>query len=229
MDRLLSMVSAGKTLLFCSHAMYYLSAFCQRALWLRHGKVEALGPTSDVVRAYEQFLLAKVGAAVADAEPQPLRYESAGGSPARILAVRQTLGIGDLPHYERGEPWELEVEWETGDPALGFHLGVGLNRSDELEVAAFATHLDGRPPFTGRRHHRARLRLPELPLVKGEFIIYVFLMGEEGLHVYDQRQLRQAFRVDCPAYRFGLVEMEHAWSEVQVAQEAAGQVTCASQ
>src|ERR1700692_2010887 len=37
MDRLLQFVGAGGTLLFCSHAMYYGSAFRQRALWLREG------------------------------------------------------------------------------------------------------------------------------------------------------------------------------------------------
>ncbi|HEX2163414.1 MAG TPA: ABC transporter ATP-binding protein, partial [Thermoanaerobaculia bacterium] len=50
MDRLQAYVEAGGTLLFCSHAMYYVSAFCQRALWLRQGRVEALGPVDRVVR-----------------------------------------------------------------------------------------------------------------------------------------------------------------------------------
>ncbi|HZI64284.1 MAG TPA: ABC transporter ATP-binding protein, partial [Thermoanaerobaculia bacterium] len=210
-DRLLHYIGRGGTLLFCSHAMYYVSAFCERALWLRHGKVEALGPTAEVVREYEQFLLAKVDAAVADSEGPAARHAAAGG-PARILALRQPLGIGDTPRYQRGEPWELELEWESRDPSLGFHVGVGINRSDDLEVAAFGTHLDRRPPFTGASRYRVRLRLPELPLVKGDFVLYVFLLGEEGLHVYDQRLLRPAFRVESSGYRFGLVEMAHAWS-----------------
>ncbi len=53
MDRLLQFVGAGGTLLFCSHAMYYVSAFCQRALWLRQGRAEALGPVAEVVRDYD--------------------------------------------------------------------------------------------------------------------------------------------------------------------------------
>ena len=35
MDRMHELVRGGRTLLFCSHAMYYVSAFCERALWLR--------------------------------------------------------------------------------------------------------------------------------------------------------------------------------------------------
>ncbi|MCI0344366.1 MAG: ABC transporter ATP-binding protein, partial [Chloroflexi bacterium] len=42
MDRLQRYVEEGGTLLFCSHAMYYVSAFCRRAMWLKQGRVEAL-------------------------------------------------------------------------------------------------------------------------------------------------------------------------------------------
>ena len=75
MDRLVRFVEAGGTLLFCSHAMYYVSAFCQRALWLRQGRVEALGPVHDVVRAYESYLLEK-----------SVTAERSGGMPARSVA-----------------------------------------------------------------------------------------------------------------------------------------------
>src|SRR4051812_27301279 len=67
MDRLRVFVDSGGTLLFCSHAMYYVSAFCQRALWLRQGRAEALGPVSEVVREYENFLVAKSARAAAAA------------------------------------------------------------------------------------------------------------------------------------------------------------------
>ena len=72
----------GTTIVFCSHAMYYVSAFCQRALWLRQGKVAALGPVDQVVREYENFLLAKSEAL--SREPVEGRDgEAAGTEPGR--------------------------------------------------------------------------------------------------------------------------------------------------
>ena len=122
MDRLRLFVGGGGTLLFCSHAMYYVSAFCQRALWLRHGRAEALGPTEEVVREYENFLVAKSAqAAEGMAAPPPPSL------PARIASAR-LLGRETL--YTQGDPWELEVTWESEDPRLAFHLGVGVNRAD---------------------------------------------------------------------------------------------------
>ena len=206
MDRLLRFVDGGGTLLFCSHAMYYVSAFCQRALWLKGGRVAALGPVEEVVREYENFLVAK---SVARQEEEPEAAEAAY-RPARIAGSRLNLP-GPLPRYATGEPWELQIEWETEDPGLAFHLGVGINRADEVEVCSFATHLDGLPSWTGRRRYRARLRIPDLPLVKGEFTVYIFLLDNRGLHIHDQRRIARAFAVHSPFYEFGLVRAGHAW------------------
>jgi ABC-type polysaccharide/polyol phosphate transport system ATPase subunit len=205
MDRLRVFVDSGGTLLFCSHAMYYVSAFCQRALWLRNGRAEALGPVSEVVGEYENFLVAKSERA---AQESPLATAPTPGMPARILLARLAE---PRSFYTQGDPWVLEVEWETTDPRLGFHLGVGINRADGIEVCSFATHLDGLPPAAGERRHAARLSIPSLPLVKGEFTLYIFLLDEEGLHIYDQRVIPAAFDVRSPAYAFGLVRVEHTW------------------
>src|SRR3954467_12302841 len=56
-DKIREFQESGKTILFCSHALYYISTICRRALWLDHGKVMRFGPALDVVHDYETFLL----------------------------------------------------------------------------------------------------------------------------------------------------------------------------
>jgi ABC-type polysaccharide/polyol phosphate transport system ATPase subunit len=232
MDRLLQFVGAGGTLLFCSHAMYYVSAFCQRALWLRQGRAEALGPVVEVVRDYENFLLAKSAPAAGRSVAGAAASGSGGGDaaedgvpadqplgPARLLGVRVSGGAsaeapaGAVPLFAHGDDLELEIEWESQRADLAFHVGIGINRIDDLEVGSLATHLDGRPPMTGRTRYRLGVVLPRLILVKGEFTLYVFLLDEVGLHIYDQRIYRRAFGVHSPGYAFGMVTLEHHWQE----------------
>jgi len=212
MDRILAFAEQGRTLLFCSHAMYYVSAFCSRAIWLREGRVEAAGETERVVREYERFLLAKQAPGAASAEAAPPPGAEARSAPARLLAVRQLTASGEQPSYRVGDRWELEVDWECEDPGLAFHVAVGINRAEDgLPVASFATHYSGAPPLSGRRRHHLRLELPELPLAKGNFSLAVFLLDEQGLHVYDQRLVPEAFAVLSPQFVPGLVEIAHAW------------------
>ncbi len=210
-----SFVASGRTLIFCSHAMYYVSAYCQRALWLRQGRVAALGPVEQVVRDYENFLLSKdkgaPRAAGEDQTPTP--------GPARIVSVRQ---LTDRPaaSYHYRDPWCLEIEWRTTEPALPFHVGVGVDRIDGVQICSFGSHRDGLEPWRGSSRYRARLQVPELPMLKGEFTLYIFLLDEEGLHVYDQKVIPSAFSIEASGeYRFGLIETEHDWQSLPPADE----------
>jgi hypothetical protein len=126
--------------------------------------------------------------------------------------VRQISASGERPVYRRGDPWEVEIDWECADAALGFHVAVGINRAEDgLPVASFATHYAGLPAFAGRERYHLRLTLPALPLAKGNFSLSVFLLDEQGLHVHDGRQVPEAFSVVAPRFLPGLIEIEHAW------------------
>ena len=206
MDRLLRFVDSGGTLLFCSHAMYYVSAFCQRALWLRGGRVAALGDTAAVVRDYENYLAARAAAPGDGAAPPTARPEGPATF-GRVRIVGRPEPIVLAPEAELA----LEMEWSSDDAARRFHLGVGVNRSDGVEVFAASTREDAMPGFEGERRYRVRWVVPALPLVKGEFTLYVFLLDEHGLHIYDQRILQRAFTVESAGYHFGLIRSHHRW------------------
>ena len=242
MDRMGRFVAAGGTLLFCSHAMYYVSHFCQRALWLRNGRPEALGPVDHVVREYESYLALKQRAGSAHSGGEVPREALPTVRPARLTQVRVVrqsagrtaeagmAGAGEVgageddakpasPVYRTGDPLVVEVCCEAQEASTPLHVGIGVNRADGLEVASFSSFHDGMPPLADRQRHRLRLKLSEVPLVKGEFSLYVFLLDDAGLHVYDERVVPSAFRVASAAYRFGLVDVDHSW-EVEDAAES---------
>ncbi|MEM6793724.1 MAG: polysaccharide ABC transporter ATP-binding protein [Acidobacteriota bacterium] len=200
MDRIRELLDGGCTFLFCSHAMYYVSAFCQRALWLRGGTTEALGPAEEVVREYEHFLGRK--------NEGRMRQE------AEMAAARGPAWIESLSHGERldpGEPLAIELELHTRSPSVAVHVAIGLDLSNGTQVCAFSTHRDGLEPLTGRSSYRVSLALPAVPIHKGELDLYVFVMDEEALHAYDQRIVPQAVRVDPDNYSVGLLDPPHSW------------------
>jgi lipopolysaccharide transport system ATP-binding protein len=207
MTHLKSYVEGGGTLLICSHALYYISAFCERSLWLRDGRIEALGPTKEVVPRYEAFLDQK---AERGGQAQEI-VEAAVSAPARIDEVRLLTGST----YRYGQPMEMEVTFSCEDPSMAFHLAIGINRPDEVEVASFLSHRSGAGPWSGQTRHTIKLEIPELPLVKNTFKLYVFLLAEDGLHIYDTKILEDAISVEYEQYPVGIVAIPHRWRTLE--------------
>jgi lipopolysaccharide transport system ATP-binding protein len=205
MVHLTDYVDKGGTLLICSHAMYYISSFCKQTLWMRDGQVEMLGPTATVVPRYEAFLDAKTDRLD---EPREI-VEATAASPARLADVRL---LSDST-CRQGDAFELEIGWTCEEAMEKFHVCVGINRPDEVEIASFLSHRSGAGPWTGATKHRVRLEVPALPLVKGNFKVYVFLLGEDGLHIYDTRIIDDAITVEYDDYPFGIVAIDHHWRE----------------
>lgn len=229
-DRITDFQKRGGTLLFCSHALYYIALLCDQAIWLKQGAVAAAGPALSVVRAYEEFLQEKERRRSSDAERQAAAATN-GRRPARLTEVLVHDGSG-YPRVEfaSGETVAVDVAFETDDPGLAFHARVGADREDGVQ--AFAVDTRGEPwaPLTGRRRYRLRLVFPELPIAQGEFRLYVFLGDETALHLHDLRVVKPGFTVVAPDYAVGLLRPRHVWSvseeepaaEVPAGRSAAG-------
>jgi len=202
MDHIQAFIERGGTILFCSHAMYYISAFCKRALWLRDGRIEALGPVERVVSAYEHYLLNRGSEKEGPKEIQERQ-------PARIENVRILTG----PTHSIGSELKIEIQWTSEDKSTGFHLGIGINRPDEVEIASFLSRDSDHDLWKGQQSYRSTFVIPELPMAKGSFKLYVFLLAENCLHVYDTRILPNAFSMEEGPYSFGIFSIAHQWED----------------
>jgi lipopolysaccharide transport system ATP-binding protein len=226
-DRITEFQQRGGTLLFCSHALYYIGMLCDRAVWLRQGEVAASGAALDVVRSYESFLQQKER----QADPHAPLAAADGRLPAWLADVLVHDGSGYArEEFASGEQVAVDVAFETSDPGLAFHVRVGIDREDGVQVAAMDTRGQPWAPMTGRRRYRVRLALPAFPIAQGDFRVYAFLGDEKALHLHDQRVLRPGFRVVSRDYVVGLVRPAHAWSleEEAEAEERAGAAAAAS-
>src|SRR5262249_53644908 len=159
-----------------------ISLLCQEALWLRGGQVEAYGPATQVTAAYEAYLNAREN----KLPEQPWQERRSGGElrEVRLIGGHQQgkdLSIG------RGTELGVQILWESDQAERSFHLGVAIDRVDNLTCFASSTLKDGLPPFSGHTTYRGFLRFPQLALTNGSFRLIIFLLDEHGVHVYDQK------------------------------------------
>jgi lipopolysaccharide transport system ATP-binding protein len=211
-DRITDFQKRGGTLLFCSHALYYVALLCDRAIWLREGRVAESGPSLPVVRAYEAFLQEKERRAAGPETSLP-ELPAEGRRPARFTDVVIHDGSGyPRAEFASGETLAIDLAFESEDPSLAFQLRVGADREDGVQAFAVDTRSEPWAPLSGRRRYRVRLTLPELPITQGDFRLYAFLGDETALHLHDLRILRPGFTVVAPDYAVGLVRPRSAWS-----------------
>lgn len=216
-DKIRDFQEAGKTILFCSHALYYISSICRRTLWLDHGRVMRYGPSLDVVHDYETFLLERDRALPGSDET------NVNVSPVRLREVTVIDRSGaPRDRFARGEDVHVRLRIEADSPAQPVHVIVGVHRSaDDLQCFAVGTHADGIPPLSGRREYDVTVRLVDVPLLRGDYTLVAFVGDEHAMTVFDRRDLRPAFSMTGDRYEIGLIAVDHRWDLSQRADEVA--------
>jgi len=117
-ERIMQLKAQGTTVLFCSHSMYQVESFCDRAVWLDHGQVQMEGPASEVVAAYTDSLRAEGGDGAVNGASKSATLVAAGLEIAP--AEGEVDALGSALHTEAVDP----------APAVS-----GLTRITGIEVA----------------------------------------------------------------------------------------------
>jgi ABC-type polysaccharide/polyol phosphate transport system ATPase subunit len=220
-DKIREFQEQKKTILFCSHALYYISSICRRALWLDHGTVMRCGPALDVVHEYETFLLQRDREHPAsEGEPAPERL----ASPVRFTELTVCDRSGrPRDRFERGDDIHVRVRVHAEDRSQAIHVIVGVHRSaDDLQCFAVGTHADGLAPLSGSTDYDLVVQLHDVPLLRGDYSIIAFVGDENAITVFDRRDLRPAFSMSADRYEIGLISVDHHWQLAPVEAAVAG-------
>jgi len=217
-DKIRDFQQRGKTIFFCSHALYYISTLCERTLWLDHGRLRQVGPSIDVVHAYETALMERD-------RQSPDRSFSPDDrrSPVQIRRIMVADRRGnEAAEFDTGDDIQLHVGIESVDPGIPIHLMVGVLRAaDETQCFAVGTHADVIQPLSGQRWYEVVVSLKQVPLLRGDYAVVVFAGDENAIHVYDRKDLRPAFSMRGERFEVGMMSVEHSWHVSEAVQSQA--------
>ena len=209
-DRIMTLRDSGATILFCSHSMYQIEALCTRALWLEKGTVQQMGNPAAVVARYQSFLdrdsVQTSTAARAQSSPQ---------GHARILAVRTQVddATGTSLEVQSGRQTVGISIGFASDPALPSPVvAVTINGPDGRILASSSTLADGlvlARDDSGRG--TASIEFPKIPLLKGEYFVWVYLLSENGIHIYDTASNVATLHFSQETLEQGMVSLAHSW------------------
>lgn len=227
LDRILAFRSNGCSILFCSHSPYHIRHLCDRALWLQDGQMQALGPTEQVLAAYEaasrqqRAALEPPQEGQADAAPAAAASGAPGVSAqgedrahwlqVQVLDLQPPADAQDLPVLP-GPDLLLELRAHVpGDVPPSF--GVMLEQLHGVGITAVTMHSQAGvlPVRQADGSWAMRLRFPALPLCSGDYVISAYLFDGSGLIVLDEWLRFLPLRFVSAQPLPGLVHLPHVW------------------
>lgn len=224
-DRIMAFKSNGCTILFCSHSLYQVEAVCDRVIWIDRGVVRMDGVPSDVIGAYNTFVNTETVPELANAGHRRLNGDAID-APGQI---RSKSGVARLHRVTvsvdsesgrrlklRSKESDLSVEVDfVSDPAMEPPtVGVAITKMDGQVVCSAGSHNDGRRlqrDADGRGS--VTLCFPEMPILKGIYGVDVYLLCENGIHVYEEASLVAELNVVQSGLEQGVVSLPHEWHQ----------------
>ena len=212
-DRMMGFKEQGKTILFCSHNMYQVGILCEKAMWLRDGRVELFGPTDEVVRTYEDYTRSETRL-YEDEKKNHMKSSEPASSPCLI----EDVGLEDRAgrRLDKVSPFAdvvlvMRVRAVHGD--VDTHFGFAIIRADDLMCFCALTTQDDMQITRLKRGDTVRvaLHVRGLSLLNGTYRIAAGILDEHALHLHHVTYSRP-FEVVDPRGRLGVATFEHYWS-----------------
>jgi ABC-type polysaccharide/polyol phosphate transport system ATPase subunit len=209
----------GVTLVFVTHQLDQVRKLCDRALWLDHGEVEAVGDPVRVVDHYLQEVSATqtgapAPAAAAPAKPaakDPNEEERWGSGEVVLTRVMLADDRGrELVALGPGTAVAIEIDVNVRVPQDDFVFGIGIYHADGTCVYGTNTDLEGLMPERLETDGRVRFVMPSLDLVAGSYRVDAAVHTRSG-RAFDYRRGALRFVVGARVHDIGVYRPKHQW------------------
>ena len=211
-DRMMRFRQEGKTIFFCSHSLYLVQELCSMSVWLKNGKMEKSGHTPGVINAYTDWVR----------EKETAFQTSSGDNEGLTKSVDKKLWIEkaaitdesghEIETIKTGQDIILKIVVRTTEQNnhIRGHIAIGLNRNNDESIYGVTTKMDGFLPISFYDGLNVSLKFPSLPLLSGQYYLFVYLGDEHAIHPYDIHRTRM-FTVENFTADPGVVRLAHEW------------------
>jgi ABC-type polysaccharide/polyol phosphate transport system ATPase subunit len=188
-ERMTSMVSAGRTLIFVSHSLPVVQELCPRAVLLDRGRVTASGDTAGVVAEYVDRLANSVRRA-----PSP-------GDVIEVTRLNALSSAGDH-RLKTDERVVLEVDVSAMQDLDDVVLGIGLSDGRRSNLIELNTRFTDGAMRIGEGDHHLVCEIPSLPLLPGTYEVwFVASSASKAVHFLYPRVIGTVIVTEGPPDR----------------------------
>lgn len=210
--------STGVAILFVSHDIASVKRFCDRGIWLHHGKIMLNADAIEVADAYQNHVRNEIdigndnNSVKKPENPSDLsKNEAAFG---RLSNVEILDGDGNPRNrYSYGDDLFVRIAYELfREVSEGVVLGCAIFRNDGLYVCGLNTGLDNFQIRSSEGKETIELTFQNIRLLSGVYSFTIGLFDRAGLVSSDALHEAAEFTVVSPYRAEGVYAMQHEWN-----------------
>jgi ABC-type polysaccharide/polyol phosphate transport system ATPase subunit len=219
LDRMTLFKKSGKTIVLVTHDLPTVEKFCDRALWLDSGRIQADGEPRRVIDAYRQEVARQDDARYREEQAAPPGSLTAGlvfkdrwgNGDIEITRVRLTDREGQERRvFQSGEDILIEMHYQVHRSTEDVVFGIGI--FDGKGVCCYGTNTDldevALPPLSPSG--RIAVRLEQVQLIEGHYLLDVAVHARDG-HNYDYQSGCLSFDIRSSRKDAGIYRIPHRW------------------
>jgi ABC-2 type transport system ATP-binding protein len=215
-QRMAEFRAQGRTVVLVSHSSDAIRSLCSHAAWLSDGVVREAGRAHDVVASYLADVHGDPDHAPAlqiEGIPSPGTRSGSGEVAITEVSFIDQNGISS-GNFRTNEPLTLVIRYRATGTVGNISCGVGVFSSVNLSylfgVSTAAAGID----VLAHGEGCVELTIPELPLLRGNYLVTIALVSTETAQAFDVHDRRYSFFVfenpDMPPTA-GMVHVPTTW------------------
>jgi lipopolysaccharide transport system ATP-binding protein len=207
----------GRTVLFVSHNMGAVARLCDRAAWLDHGRMRALGGAEDIIADYLATSANSSGEVNFSSEATPLP----GSDGVRLVAVRIRNQRGEISSsLDVRHPFTIEMQYRVFRPLPNLSVGLRILTHDGVSVFTTRDLDEGNgDPLRQPGDYVSRCEIPGNFLNYGQYFASFGAdcdrhLGHFSLHQVLSFQIEETGGIagHVPVRRLGILRTSFPWT-----------------
>ncbi len=211
-ERVRNLINKGTSVIFISHNMDAVIGLCDRTMVMDGGRVKYIGESKDAVVSFKEIMN---NHRAAQHKAALKKHKSLPDEKRKVEIVHVGFfdeGNNNKSVFETGQEMVVRITFRALQEIEEPVFGVGIWRSDGLYVTGLNTYLDEYLIERIDGYGMIELRLKELNLLDGEYLVTVGVLSKGSLGFYVLEKNKYRFFVHSVNNEQGAVYIEHEWN-----------------
>jgi lipopolysaccharide transport system ATP-binding protein len=207
---------SGTTVIFCTHSTYQIEALCDRVVLLESGSIHYDGAPSQAVLNYNN-IISKREFNNTKKQYNPTRKVSNSKQAFidnTLVKVNGSEVKGDVVLRSCTDSIQFIIQIETTKAELEYSIGLSITGMNNRIITSMGTANDCVKLKSKDHKSIIKLRIEQVPLLKGIYFLNINLFCEGGLFKHDAVVECARFTVVQECLTQGVVKLPYHW-EIQ--------------